>query len=414
MSGKGFTTQCVHSDGNVNQPAHGAAHEAISSSVLFNYDSAQDLVDVFQGKKVGHVYSRSSSGSVSALQNILNEMEQGVGAVCFSTGMAAISSTLLALFRQGDHLIVSRYLFGNTRSFFNTLIRIGIDITLVDITDASKVAEALKPNTLGVFTETLANPVTQVADMKGLSSFCREHDLLFMVDSTMTPRTMFNANDFGVSLLFSSLTKYIGGHGNALGGVVVDCGNMNWAKFPHILPLYQGDDEKQWGLTQIKKLGLRDFGATLSPHAAHMFSVGLETLSMRMERNCKNAAQLAEFLDSHSAVKKVYYPGLFNHPQHGRAAEYFSDFGALLSFDLVEGVSEIAVLDKMKLALCATHLGDNRTLALPVASTIFFENSKEERVAMGITDSMIRVSVGIEDTDDLISDFKQSLDSFVK
>ena len=411
MSGKGFTTQRVHSDSLLNKPSHGAAHEPISTSVLFNFDSAQDIVDVFQGKKVGHVYSRSSSGSVSALQNMLNDMEVGVGSVCFATGMAAISSTILALFRAGDHLIVSRYLFGNTRSFFKTLVRLGIKVSYVDVTDVENVIAAYTPETKGVFTETVANPVTQVADITGISAFCQAHNVVLMVDSTMTPKPLFDAKASGVSLLFNSLTKYIGGHGNALGGVVVDCGNYPWQSFGNILALYQGADIAQWGLTQIKKLGLRDFGATLSPHYAHAFSVGLETLAMRMQRNSENALALATFLASHKAVNKVYYPGLSEHPQHQRAAEYFSTFGAILSFDLVAGVSEIAVLDSLKMVLCATHLGDNRTLALPVAGTIFFEDSAEERAAMGISDSMIRVSVGLEDCDDIIADFSSSLDS---
>jgi O-acetylhomoserine (thiol)-lyase len=379
--------------------------------VLFDYADAQDLIDVFQGKKMGHVYSRSSSGSVNALQNMLNDMENGVGAVCFATGMAAISSTLLALLQKGDHLIVSRYLFGNTRSFFASLDRLGINVSYVDVTDVELVKQAVKTNTRGVFTETIANPVTQIADIQGLSALCSEHELLFMVDTTMTPSSLFNAKEQGVSLMFTSLTKYIGGHGNALGGAVIDCGNYNWQSYPHILPLYQGADSAQWGLTQIRKLGLRDFGATLSPHYAHMFSVGLETLTMRMQKNCQNALELAEFLSTHPAVNKVYYPGLAEHPQHERAGQLFSDYGAILSFDLKAEYSEIDVLNKMQLVICATHLGDNRTLALPVASTIFFENTEEERQEMGISPSMIRISVGIEDTSDIIADFTQSLDS---
>ncbi len=414
MSRKGFSTQRVHSDALLNKPAHGAAHEPISTSVLFNFDNAQDIVDVFQGKKVGHVYSRSSSGSLNALQAMLNDMEGGEGAVCFATGMAAISSTILALFRNGDHLIVSRYLFGNTRSFFKTLSGLGIEVSFVDVTDVKHVNAALTSRTKGVFTETLANPVTQVADLEGINKLCKDNQLLFMVDSTMTPCPLFNAKESGASLLFNSLTKYIGGHGNALGGVVVDCGNTDWTSFSNIVDRYKGADSKQWGLTQIKKLGLRDLGATLSPHYAHALSMGLETLKMRMETNCINALRLATFLNGHPAVNRVHYPGLPHHPQHQRAARYFSLFGAILSFDLVDGVSEIDVLNNLDLVLCATHLGDNRTLALPVAGTIFYEDTAQERQSMGISDSMIRISVGIEDSDDIIADFEQSLEKVLK
>jgi len=406
---KGFTTKRVHADRLINRPQHGAVHEPITKSVLFDFDNAQDLIDVFQGKKMGHVYSRSSTGSANALQNMLNDLEDGAGAVCFSTGMAAISSALLALLKQGDHLIVSQFLFGNTSSFFSTLSRFGIELTYVDVTDAKQVERACKENTRGVFCETIANPVTQVADITGIAALCADKGILFMLDTTMTPAPLFNAKEHGVSLLFTSLTKYIGGHGNALGGAVVDCGNYDWQQFPHILPLYQVADQTQWGLTQIRKRGLRDMGATLAPEAAHTLAVGMETLALRVTKMCDNAAQLARFLHGHEKVSAVYYPGLAHHPQHSRSNTLFKQSGGILSVELKEGMDPVAFLNTLNLVLCATHLGDNRTLALPVASTIFFENSVQERAEMGVSDTMIRISVGIEDIEDLIADFEQGL-----
>jgi len=406
VSNQGFTTRQVHADRLLNTPEHGGVHTSTSNSVLYEFSDAQGIIDAFQGKHVAHVYSRSSSPSVAALQNMLNDLEGGVGAVCFSTGMSAISSTLLALLKAGDHVIVSQYLFGNTRSFFEMLTDYGVQITYVDVTDIRNVKNAYQPNTKGVYTETVANPATQVADLRAIGQYCEEQKLLFMVDNTLTPPPLFYAKEMKASLVFCSLTKYISGHGNVLGGAIIDTGVFDWRDFDNIKPDYRVSDVSQWGLTQIKKKGLRDIGATLSPQSASMIALGMETLALRLPRSCKNALKLATFLDNHPKVKRVFYPGLAHHPQHFMAREQLQKgYGAILSFDLIDGIDPVDFLNSLTLVICATHLGDNRTLALPVASTIYFENTKEERAKMGISDNMIRVSVGIEDTDDLINDF---------
>lgn len=236
--------------------------------------------------------------------------------------------------------------------------------------------------------------------------------MLFMVDNTMTPPPVFYAKDVKASLVFCSLTKYIAGHGNVLGGAVIDTGNYDWTKFSNLKPAYQVADTAQWGITQIKKKGLRDLGATLAPQSATAIALGMETLDLRLSRSQYNAMQLATFLDNHPKVSKVFYPGLADHPQHFIAREYLNDgYGAILSFDLIDGADPVAFLNEMKLVICATHLGDNRTLALPVAPTIYFENTAEERELMGISDTMLRISVGIEDTQDLIADFDTALNT---
>lgn len=410
MTKQGFTTRQVHADRMLNAPEHGGVHTSTSNSVLFEFKDAQGIIDAFQGKRAAHVYSRSSSPSVAALQNMLNDLEGGVGALCFATGMAAISSALFALVKSGDHLIVSQYLFGNTRSFFETIQDFGVHVTFTDVTDIEHVKAAYQPNTKGVYTETVANPVTQVADLRGIGQFCEEKGILFMVDNTMTPPPLFYAKEVKASLIFCSLTKYIAGHGNVLGGAVIDTGVFDWHQFSNIKPAYQVDDVSQWGLTQIKKKGLRDIGATLAPQSASAIALGMETLELRMARSQYNAMQLATFLDNHAKVAKVFYPGLADHPQHFTAREHLNNgYGAILSFDLVEGADPVAFLNQMELVICATHLGDNRTLALPVAPTIYFENTAQERQKMGISDSMLRLSVGIEDTADLIADFDKAL-----
>ncbi|MFW8589545.1 cystathionine gamma-synthase family protein [Glaciecola sp. 2405UD65-10] len=402
-----LASRLVHADRKINKPQHGAVHEATNNSVLFEFDDVADLEAVFQGEKPGHVYSRSSSNSAVALQNILSELEGGVGAATFSTGMAAISALMFSLLKAGDHIVVSTYLFGNTRSFFDSLARFAIDISYVDVSDVSNVKSALNENTKMVFSETIANPGTQVADLSAIGDLCESQNLLFVLDNTMTPSVMLDAASVKANMLTTSLTKYIAGHGNVLGGVVVDMGNFDWTTFENILEVYKSADPAVWGMTQIRKKGLRDMGATLAPQSAHLVSIGLETLQMRMQKTCENGLAVAEFLSKQAQVQKVFYPGLAEHPQHERAAHLFNDqFGGILSFELQSNIDMRAFLNHLNTIITATHLGDTRTLILPVASTIFFENGAKQREEMGISDTLVRMSIGIEDAEDLIEDLK--------
>ncbi|WP_411694709.1 cystathionine gamma-synthase family protein [Glaciecola sp.] len=401
-----FDTKLVHADRKINKPQFGAVHESSNNSVLFEFEDVQDLVDVFQGKKLGHVYSRSSSSSAVSLQNILNELEGGVGAIVFATGMAAISATFLSLLKAGDHIIVSQYLFGNTRSFLATIEGFGISVSYVDVTELSQVQQAHNENTKMVFCETIANPVTQVADLKGIGEWCEANNIIFALDNTMTPSVLLDSKAIKASLLLTSLTKYIGGHGNVLGGVLVDTGLFDWSKYDNIDEIYQVENQQHWGLTQIKKRGLRDMGATLAPQSAHLVSMGLETLTMRLRKTCANAQALAKYLVTHRGVRAVHYPGLDKHPQHERAKSLFKrGYGGILSVELNDSINPHEFLNSLSLVISATHLGDTRTLALPIASTVFYENGPEERRKMGIADSLIRISVGIEDIEDILSDF---------
>lgn len=409
MAAKGFTTRLVHADRLLNQPADGAVHQATTNTVLFEYKDVNDLVDVFQGRKVGHVYSRSSSTSNASLQNIIADIEGGMGAITFSTGMAAVSATLMSLLKAGDHVVMSQFLFGNSASLCETMMGLGIDISFVDVTDVANVARVLTDKTKAVYLETIANPVTQIADLSAIGELCASNKLLYMVDNTMTPGCIFSGAQVKASLTLGSLTKYYAGHGNVLGGYVVDTGQFDWSSYDNIADFYRSQPVEQWGLTQIKKRGLRDMGATLSPQSAHLVSVGMETLVLRIAQISDNALAVAEYLEQHEKVAKVYYPGLASHPQHHLATQHFSNFGGILSIDLKSGVDCVAFLNGLKLLIKATHLGDTRTLVLPVASTIFYENGPQKREQMGINDNMIRFSIGIEDTQDLIDDLSQAL-----
>lgn len=405
---RGFTTAILHSDRD-SPIEHGALHKPLHVSVAYAYKDAHDLAAVFQGRQPGHVYGRQGNPTTAALETKVTAMEGGVATVSFATGMAAIGAIMLTLTRAGDHVVASRYLFGNTASLFQTLEAHGGDVTFVDATDAAAVEAAVTPRTRLVFVETIANPRTQVADLAGIGEVCARHGLVYVVDNTMTSPWLFRPATVGASLVVNALTKYIGGHGNALGGSVTDTGRFDWTRYPAIHDAYKGANPKLWAITQIRKKGLRDWGGTLSAEQAHHLSAGAETLALRMDRQCANALALARCLAAHPSVRAVHYPGLPTHAQHERAKTLFRAAGALMSFELADGVDPFAFLNRLRVVVLSSNLGDNRTLAIPVAQTIFWEMGRERREAMGIAESLIRVSVGIEDEADLIADVERAL-----
>ena len=408
ISGKrGFTTSILHSDRDA-PIEHGALHKPLHVSVAYGYEDVGDLIAVFQGRQSGYAYGRQGNPTTAALEAKVTAMEQGVASVCFSTGMAAIEALFLALLRGGDHIVASAFIFGNTNSLLATLAD-RTPVTFVDATDAANVERALTPATRLVFVETIANPRTQVADLARIGELCRERGLLYVVDNTMTSPWLFRPTTVHAGLIVNALTKYIGGHGNALGGAVTDTGHFDWAKFPNIADSYKTQKPALWGITQLRKKGLRDFGGTLTAEQAHHVAAGAETLALRMDRQCANAKALAEYLISHPKVAAVHYPGLPVHPQYHRAEALFRAPGALFSFELAPGHDVLEVLDRLRVVVLSSNLGDNRTLAIPVAQTIYWEMGAARRAEMGIADSLVRVSVGIEDGDDLIADFAQAI-----
>lgn len=400
---KGFTTKVVHND-RQDSIEHGSLHKPIHANVAYGYDDARELAAVFQGAKSGYSYGRQVNPTVTALESKVTVMESGVASVCFGTGMAAIGTTMFALLRSGDHIVSSAFLFGNTNSLFNTFGQMDINVSFVDATSVDAVAAAVTEKTRVVFVETIANPRTQVADLARIGEFCAQHGLVYVVDNTMTSPYLFQAKEVGASLVVNSLTKYIGGHGNALGGAVTELGNYDWSTFPSIYPEYQGGEPTKWGITQIKKKGLRDLGASLGPEAAHHIAMGSETLALRVQRQSDNAMAICQYLQAHPKVKRVYYPGLDDHPQHARAQELFRAFGGLFSFELQPEVDLWEFLNRLDVIVKSSNLGDNRTLAIPVAHTIYFEMGAERRASMGIDESLIRISSGIEDSEDLLAD----------
>ena len=404
----GFTTTILHSD--LESPIeHYSVHKPMHMAVAFGYPDARELAKVFKGEASGYAYGRQGNPTTAALEIKVTKMEDGVATACFSTGMAAIAAAFVALLRAGDHVVSSSFLFGNTNSLFGTFNSLGCDISFVDATDVRNVERALRPNTRMVFVETIANPRTQIADLARIGDLCAGRGVLYFVDNTMTTPYLYQPKRHKAGLVINSLTKYIGGHGNALGGAVTDTGLFDWTRFPNIYDNYKNQKPALWGVQQIRKKGLRDIGSTLAAEAAHRLAIGAETLALRMERCSDNALQLARFLAAHPRVRKVYYPGLEDHPQHLLSRELFKAHGALMSFELAEGIDCFDFLNRLKLVISSSHLGDNRTLAIPIAHTIYWEMGPERRAEMGIADSLIRLSIGIEDIEDLIGDFRQAL-----
>ena len=408
MSTSGFTTDILHSDRRHGTES-GAVHKPMHPSAQYAFERVEDLVAVFQGKS-GFSYARQGTPTTAALEAKITRMEEGVATVSFATGMAALAAVFLTLLKKGDHLITSQYIFGNTNSLLGTLQNLGVEVSLVDATDLEQVKAARRPQTRMVFVESLSNPGTQVCDLDGIGQWCAEQKLLYVLDNTLSTPWLCTGKSVQAGLVVNSLSKHIGGHANALGGAVTDTGLFDWSDYPNINEVYRSGNPAGWGLAQVKKKGLRDMGATLSSDAAHRIAVGAETLALRMGKACDNALALAQALSQHSSIARVTYPGLPEHPQHERAARLFGGrFGALMAVELDSSVDLFAFMNRLKVFVLATHLGDNRTLVLPVAHTIYYEMGPVLRAQMGISDNQLRISVGTEDVGDLIADFEQAL-----
>jgi O-acetylhomoserine (thiol)-lyase len=406
----GFTTTILHSD-RQKPIEHGSLHKPIHTAVAYGYRDARELADVFQGKRPGYRYGRQGNPTVSALEEKITRMEDGLATLCFSTGMAAVGALVQGLLRSGDHVISSSYLFGNTNSLWQTVELQGMPVSFVDATKVGAIEQAITPATRMVFVETIANPRTQVADLEKIGALCRERGILYVVDNTITSPYLFRPKKVGASIVINALTKSIGGHGNALGGSLTDTGLFDWTKYPNIAESYKRFAPAQWGLAQLRAKALRDFGGALGPEAAHHLAVGAETMALRIERESASAMALATMLSDDERVAAVYYPGLSSHPQHDIATALFRAYGGLLSFELKDGIDCFDYLNRLRLAIPASNLGDTRTLVIPVAHTIYHEMGPARRANMGIAESLIRVSVGIEDTEDLLEDFRQALNA---
>lgn len=400
--------QLMHADRHLGTEAN-AIHSPIHVSAHYAFNDAQGIIDAFTTKP-GFAYSRQATPTVASLENKINILEKGLGSLCFGSGMAAIAGVMLSLLKAGDHLIASRYIFGNTRSLFDTLQDLGIHITLVDTTAVGNVKQAKQANTRMVFTETIGNPATHISDLSAIGQWCREQSLIYFVDMTMVTPYLLIGKAIHASLVMHSLSKSLCGHGNVIGGSITDTGLFDWSGYPNIVDGYKSNPVEKWGLVQIKKKALRDMGFTLSSEVANRIAIGAETLALRMEKANANALALAHYMEKSGIFSAVHYPGLTSHAQHDAARKLFQDrgYGTLIAAELKENIDLHQFLNAFKQIIIATHLGDNRTLCLPVSPTIYADIDEQERLSMGVSNGLLRFSVGIEPVEDLIADIEQA------
>ena len=366
--------------------------EAIFPTSSYVFDSAAHAAARFGGDEPGNIYSRFTNPTVRTFEQRLAALEGGESCVATASGMSAILSTCAALLQSGDHIVSSRSIFGTSTVLFNKyLSRFGIETSYVSLTDLSDWEQAIQPNTKLLFLETPSNPLTDVADIAALSKLAKKNDCLLVVDNCFCTPVLQQPLKLGADIVIHSATKYLDGQGRCIGGAVVGDSKLV--------------GEEVYGF-------LRTAGPTMSPFNAWVFLKGLETLSVRMKAHCENAQQLAEFLESHSAVTNVYYPGLASHPQHKLAASQQSGFGGVLSFEVKGGKAAAwKLIDATKLLSITANLGDTKTTITHPATTTHGRLTDEERQQAGISDGLIRIAVGLENIEDIKADLVRGLGS---
>lgn len=415
-------TKCIQ-DGYI--PKNGEARVLpIYQSTTFRYDSSEHVGKLFNLEAEGFFYSRLSNPTVDAVERKIAALEGGIGALCTSSGQAASTLAVLNICSAGDHMVSSSTIYGGTTNLFAvTLKKLGIEVTFVH-PDASEeeIKKAFRSNTKLVFAETLANPALVVTDIEKFATIAHENGVPLIVDNTFATPINCRPIEFGADIVVHSTSKYMDGHAVALGGVIVDSGNFNWAsdKFPEM----NTPDESYHGMVYTRDCGksayiikarvqlMRDMGATPSPNNAFLLNLGLETLHLRMERHCSNAMAVAKWLEKNEKISWVNYPGLENNKYYQLANKYMPNGTCgVVSFG-IKGGREAAVkfMDSLKLAAIVVHVADARTSVLHPASTTHRQLSDELLVEAGVAPDLIRMSIGIEHVDDIIADIEQALD----
>ncbi|MGM0217989.1 O-acetylhomoserine aminocarboxypropyltransferase/cysteine synthase family protein [Enterococcus sp. AZ126] len=395
----------------------------IYQTTSYTFDDTQDAAEKFALAKSGNIYTRITNPTTAVLEDRLNELEGGVGAVAVASGTAAVTYAIQNLASSGDHIVSASTLYGGTFNLFaHTLPEFGITTTFVDPDQLSNFEEAIKGNTKAIFVETIGNPITNVADLEAIAEIAHKHELPLIVDNTFATAYLNRPFDFGADIVVYSATKFIGGHGVALGGVIIDSGKFNWAngKFPKLVdpdPSYHGlSYTKDIGaaayITRLRVSLLRDTGAAISPFNSFLLILGLETLSLRLERHVENAKAVAEFLNKHPKVEWINYPGLPDNKYHGLAEKYLpKGAGSVFTFG-VKGGAEAGktLIDHVELFSLLANVGDAKSLIIHPASTTHSQLSEEELKASGTAPELIRLSIGIENITDILADLEQALD----
>jgi O-acetylhomoserine (thiol)-lyase len=406
-----FDTLLVH--GGLEPGPAGATTVPIVQSSAFAYAMAEDLEDVFRGRKAGQVYTRIGNPTTESLERRLNLLEGGVAAIATASGMAAITTAVMTILRSGDEILSSSSVFGGTFSLFrDTMSNYGIAARFVDPTDLEGVRGAITDKTRLIFVETIGNPKMDVPDIAAIAAIAREAGVPLMVDATVTTPCLARGKDLGADIVIHSTSKFINGTGSAIGGAIVDLGRFDWRseRYPHFAPFV-----KKFGrlafTARARKLIHKDFGACAAPMNSFLLAEGIETLALRMERHCTSAMSLAKFLNNHGKVHWVNYPGLPDSPFHNVAGRQFNDrYGALLTLGLADRTAAFRFINGLRLARNLANIGDAKTLVIHPASTICCDYTTEEKTMMGVTEEMVRVSVGIEAIDDIIADFTGALE----
>jgi O-acetylhomoserine (thiol)-lyase len=385
----------------------------IFAGTAFEQASAEGLEAVFAGREAGYVYSRIQNPTLARLECALAAVEGGVGAVACASGMAAISTTALALAGAGDEIVAGSSLFGGTYSLFaRTLERYGIRTRFVPATDADAYRAAIGERTRLVCVESLGNPRLDVPDLAAIAAAAHGHGVALAVDNTVATPALLRPADLGADLVIHSLSKFLNGHGTAIGGVIVDTGRFDWSKprYAHLRPFYDRGREFAF-LAALRTQIHRDLGACLSPFNAFLVAMGMESLGARMERHCSSAQRAAATLAADPRVAAVRYPGLTSHPDHAVAKRQFGGrYGALLTVRLGTRERCFRFINALRLARNVANLGDARTLVIHPASTFCRDATPAQREAMGVTDDLVRLSVGLEHPDDIMGDLTRSLE----
>lgn len=429
LKGRSLDTLALHA-GQEPDPTTGARAVPIYQTTSYVFRSVEHAASLFALREFGNIYTRIMNPTTEVLEKRLAEMEGGSAALAVASGQAAITLALLNITRAGQNIVSTSCLYGGTYNLFrHTLARLGIGVRFVDSSDPSNFARAIDENTRLLYTEAVGNPKNNVDDFEAIARVAHERGIPFVVDNTVTTPYLFRPFEHGADVVVHSLTKFAGGHGTCIGGAIVESGKFDWnnGRFPELTepdPSYHG--LSYWdafgaheralapGTAYIVKARvqlLRDLGPAMSPFNAFLILQGLETLPLRMRRHCENTRKVAEFLASHPAVSWVNYPGLPSHPDYQRAKRYLPrGSGAIVGFG-VKGGYEAAVklIGAVKLFSHLANIGDAKSLIIHPASTTHQQLTPEERLAAGVTDDYIRLSVGLEDIDDIIADLDQAL-----
>ena len=390
----------------------GATAFPVFQSTSFAYETAEQLESVFAGREAGFVYSRINNPTLDRFERRITSLEDGLVSVSCASGMAAISTTALALAGAGDEIVSGNSIFGGTYSLFaHTLVRYGITTRFVETTDVDAYRDAVNERTRIIFVETVGNPKLDVPDIRAIAEVAREHGIVLVVDNTVTTPVLCRPRELGADIVIHSTSKYINGHGTAIGGIIVDCGTFDWAspRYTHLKSFH--DKVRQFAFAaSLRNRFHRDLGSCFSPFSAFLMSIGVESLALRMERHCSNAQRVAEFLDQDQRVEQVRYPGLPNHPNHAVAKQQFTQgYGALLTLRLGTKERCFRFINALQRAQNLANLGDAKTLVIHPASTFCQDATAQERKAMGVTDDLLRFSIGIEHVDDICEDIEQAL-----